>query len=498
MKVQSKNKNYIQQNPFLQSKNIPYFTGSKFPPKDLLDEASLSIKKPKSGIGGAVRKVLSKVKFWEDKDIIEKQQAIGGFLNKTGGKLDIPIPPKKWASINERSWYLNGLTEKHIQNDENNFTKIVEIFEGENSKSKLTNQELSYLRNGTLKMKPVKDDMISRFLDVYKKAVDDYNPESKPQSPIHLRMLLIEKPEVMNVISPKTLTRLIKELERTGGEDADLSLLRVIPAKINERFSKEEMQEVNAQLQKTYEILSKRTGKSHGNLNILEKTVGKQNNEPILSSQPEVEPIKLTSRVERIIPKFECEHPVGSKEYFDARLKYIDKTAFEIASAKDEEGFIKFLDEFDALQNITKSTNKGAFTEFGGMKASFYLFKEGQRSDKLLSRFLDTYHNHIEDFGNNLGNASNCGALILTDFYREYGPVSSKGTIMKLLKEFERTGTDESISVKGIGEPFAMQYYFKHLPPAEQKEITAEADRVSNILRDRASKVSKNENNIKE
>ena len=211
---------------------------------------------------------------------------------------------------------------------------------------------------------------------------------------------------------------------------------------------------------------------------------------------PKVDSPKPTPRVERIIPKFKCEHPVGSKEYFDARLKYIDKTAFEIASAKDEEGFIKFLDEFDALQNITKSTNKGAFTEFGGMKASFYLFKEGQRSDKLLSRFLDTYHNHIEDFGNNLGNASNCGALILKDFYREYGPVSSKATIMKLLKEFERTGTDEYISVKGIGEPFAMQYYFKHLPPVEQKEITTESDRVSNILRDRASKVSKNENNI--
>lgn len=211
--------------------------------------------------------------------------------------------------------------------------------------------------------------------------------------------------------------------------------------------------------------------------------------------QPKVEPIKPTPKIERIIPKFECEHPVGSKAYFTERLKYIDRTAFEIASAKDEEGFIKFLDMFDQLQKTAKSTNKGAFTEFGDLKASLSLFKEGQRSDKLLNRFLDTYHNHIEDFDYNLDNTSDYGAKYLTDFYREYGPVSSKATIMKLLKEFERAGTNEDIAVKGIGEPFAMQYYFKHLPPAEQKEITAEADRVSNVLRERSSKINEIESN---
>ncbi|MCK7521119.1 MAG: hypothetical protein MZV64_27220 [Ignavibacteriales bacterium] len=89
---------------------------------------------------------------------------------------------------------------------------------------------------------------------------------------------------------------------------------------------------------------------------------------------------------------------MGSKEYFDERLKYVHKTSLNFASKRDEEGFIKFLDVFDELNKIAKSPQDGIFIEFEELNATFSQFKEGHRSDRLLSRYLDTYHNHVEDF----------------------------------------------------------------------------------------------------
>ncbi|MCK7521121.1 MAG: hypothetical protein MZV64_27230 [Ignavibacteriales bacterium] len=121
--------------------------------------------------------------------------------------------------------------------------------------------------------------------------------------------------------------------------------------------------------------------------------------EPVIQREnPPIEPVKPSPKVEIEIPKFESTHPLGSKEYFDERMEYVDKTSFDFASKRDEEGFIKFLNVFDELNKIAKSPNKGAFNEFRKLNASFAQFKEGHRSDRLLSRYLDTYHNHVEDF----------------------------------------------------------------------------------------------------
>jgi len=192
-----------------------------------------------------------------------------------------------------------------------------------------------------------------------------------------------------------------------------------------------------------------------------------------------------TVKPEITFPKFESKYPLGSKEYFDERLNYLYRVWYEIAPKKDEEIFIKFMDMFDELNKTAKSTNLGPFTEFLELSAYFSSFEETM-TNKLLDRFLDSYRRHIEDFDIKLYEKAIHGPTYLHELCNKYSKVATKDTIMKLLKEFERTGCDDYIEVRGMGDSSAMELYFKHLTPEEQKEITAESQRVARVLEERS------------
>jgi len=474
------------------------FTGLKSPPKGEIESFLPAVKKLLAEISEVPGKVLSDIAELPEKLIealddssapVKKQ--IDSAVIKSAEKAKIPEPKAFWQSNDERSAYLMHLVRDYGQ-IEGNMPKILEIFGKENSKSKLTNNELGYLRSGISKMKPLKDNMINAFLDIYKNCVSSYNQFNKPEAGIHLRMLLIENPEAANIISAQTLIKSISEIERTGHEQADLSLLRILPTKIKDRFSQQEMKEIASQLQKTSDVLNERMNRPKETVNIEEITLPA--NQIIIIKPDNIQGKKVlqpkeikpkTVKPEITFPKFESKYPLGSKEYFDERLNYLYRVWYEIAPKKDEEIFIKFMDMFDELNKTAKSTNLGPFTEFLELSAYFSSFEETM-TNKLLDRFLDSYRRHIEDFDIKLYEKAIHGPTYLHELCNKYSKVATKDTIMKLLKEFERTGCDDYIEVRGMGDSSAMELYFKHLTPEEQKEITAESQRVARVLEERS------------